>query len=341
MEDMENQVPSNNEPDARRAAIEAAFEQLEQTEAEDEVTPQVVEPVEAAEAEVAPEAEPVDTEAKAEVTNEPEEQLRDERTKEKEARAPQSWKPEAREKWASLPDEAKREIVRREREIATTLQQSADERKFAHDMHSLFQPYDADMRALGVTPKAVVQDLLNVSHVLRRGGASEKADMVARVIEQHGVDLVVLNDRLMKKQPEQTQDANPAISQRLAQLEAAEQARQREVLERTNSTINSEIDAFSGDPKNEFFHDVAPLMVAMLQNGQAETLADAYEKAVWAHPETRKVLTGRQAQTQNKLAAASSVKGSSPKATQHAKPQLTDRRAALEAAFDQLSGKRT
>lgn len=337
MEDLENQVPSNNEADSRRAALEAAFDQLEQKEAEEVATPQVEEPTE----EAPPEVEHVETEPKAEAVNEQGEPVHEERPKEKEARAPQSWKPEAREKWASLPDEAKREIVRREREIATTLQQSAEERKFAHDMHSLFQPYDADMRALGVTPKAVVQDLLNVSHVLRRGGASEKADMVARVIEQHGVDLVVLNDRLMKKQPDQTHDVNPAISQRLAQLEAAEQARQQEMQDRHHATINSEIDAFAADPKNEFFHDVAPLMVSMLQNDPAQSLADAYEKAVWAHPETRKVLTGRQVQTQNKLAAASSVKGSSPKATQHAKPQFKDRRAALEAAFDELSGKRT
>jgi len=333
MEDT-NQVPSDTQTDDRRAAIEAAFEQVETNEQPTEVV-EVDEPVEQIEQEAKPEPvseatneeqAPVETEHKEAPTED----------KVKTDRAPQSWKPDAREAWADLPEAAKRDIVRREREIATTLQQSAEERRFAQEINLSFKPYEAELRAAGVSPKAVVDDLLNTSYVLRRGQPAQRAEMVARIIEQHGVDLVALNDLLSK--PAEANRPDP-VAQRVAQLEQVEQQRQRQAQIAHETQLNKMINDFAADPKNEFFQHVMPLMVTFLESNQSATLAEAYEKAIWANPETRKVLTARQSQTQTKLNAASSIKGTGPKGASHAKqPVFDDRRAALEAAFDLQSG---
>lgn len=191
------------------------------------------------------------------------------------------------------------------------------------------------MRSAGLTPKAVVEDLLNTAQVLRRGAPEQRAHMVASIIREHGVDLVALNDLLSKPQAAPRHDP---VAQRVAHLEAAEQQRQAAAQRQHDAAIEKDIDAFAKNPKNEFFNDVAPMMVAFLESGQSKTLDEAYEKAVWANPDTRKVLTSRQNQTQTKLNAASSIKGTGPKgSTQGRQPSHADRRSAIEAAFDSLA----
>lgn len=216
-------VPSETQTDDRRAAIEAAFEHVEAQEPE-AIAEKVLEAVEPVEKEEAP-AEA--SEPKEEQAPEEQEEVKDEPAEKevKADRAPQSWKPEAREAWAELPDSAKREISRREREVATTLQQTAEERRFAQEIQTSFKPYEADLRSAGLTPKAVVEDLLNTAQVLRRGAPEQRAHMVASIIREHGVDLVALNDLLSKPQSAPRHDP---VAQRVAQLEAAEQQRQRQ-----------------------------------------------------------------------------------------------------------------
>lgn len=351
MEDT-NQVPSEVQTDDRRAVIEAAFEAAQaqevehvetETQVDDPVAEEVTEhePVEHVEAEEQPEAVEEIEEKPVEEEHEPTEKPLDIK------RAPQGWKPEARETWGELPESAKREIIKREREIATSLQKTAHERKFASEISEVFKPYEAELRSAGFSEKEVIKDFLNTSYVLRRGNAVDRATLVANIIGAHGVSVEALNDILlqrMKGQPAQA--AQDPTAQRLAQLEAAEQARQRQAQQAQEQSLNSQIDAFANDPKNEFFRDVAPMMVTFLQSGQAKDLKDAYDKAVWATPETRKVLESRRSKastTQNKLAAASSVKGSGPRgsaapvAKKPANAPVNDRRSTIAALFDEMA----
>jgi hypothetical protein len=47
-------------------------------------------------------------------------------------RAPQSWSPAAREEWTKTPPNVRAQITKREKEIATALQESAGDRRTAH-----------------------------------------------------------------------------------------------------------------------------------------------------------------------------------------------------------------
>jgi hypothetical protein len=86
-------------------------------------------------------------------------------------------------------------------------------------------------------------------------------------------------------------------------------------------------------------------MADLMEAGRAETLEDAYAAAVWAHPDTRKILLERQqlqraqAKGQRAMAArrASSAIHGSP-AAGFAGAQLNSGaslRETLEAAFDE------
>lgn len=257
-------------------------------------------------------------------------------------KAPQSWSPSVREKYESLPDEVKSEINRREVEINKRMQETSTDRKFATEMKSLFKPYELDIQAIGVSPQAVVADLLNVSNTLRRGDQNAKAKMITDIIKQHNVDLETL-DRMLAGAPQtQSTQVDSATNSRLAQLEQAEQNRAGQSKAQADAAAVSEINRFTQDPKNEFFNDVMPQMQHLLNSGQSETLKDAYDKAIWSNPETRKILLSRQGQTQQKLNAASSVKSTGPRGQSNvAAPKYKDRLSALEAAYDRAANTET
>lgn len=229
--------------------------------------------------------------------------------------------------------------MRRERQIDETLKSTANERKFAQEIQTVFQPYEAELRAAGVTTKETVRDLLNTAYVLRRGDQQSKARLVAQIIQAHGVDLNTLDALLAGTAPTQPDPT----AQRLAQLERAEQDRQRAAQQREMETSQRAVDEFASN--NEFFPDVAHLMQPMLERGIAPDLKSAYEMACRAHPEVSKVLSQRHsntASTATKLAASSSVKGNGPRNTAAPKGGPKDLRSLLEAQFDAVnqSGKR-
>jgi hypothetical protein len=103
--------------------------------------------------------------------------------------------------------------------------------------------------------------------------------------------------------------------------------------------------AFAGDPKHEFLDDVRGLMADLIEAGRANNLEDAYAAAVWAHPDTRKILlqreaAGRAALKQNRATlaqrASAAVHGA-PTATGAPINQNLSLRDTISAAVDELS----
>ena len=252
-------------------------------------------------------------------------------------KAPASWKPAAREKFDSLPDEVKQEVARREYETDATLAKTAAERKLAHEFMQVAQPFETDYRAMGINPLAAVQNFFQVDRALRVGTATQKAALVSDLIKQYGVDLVALDSHLAgMAPPEQAKPGyDPELQARLQRVEQFAMQQQQSVVQAQQTQLNTTIDQFANDPKNEFFNDVAPQMIGLLQSGAAADLKAAYEAACYANPQVRQVLTQRQQQDKARLAAASAslpVKGprNGPAPTQQ---KFSSTRAALEAAF--------
>lgn len=56
------------------------------------------------------------------------------------------------------------------------------------------------------------------------------------------------------------------------------------------SAAQAEVESFATDPKNRYFEDVRPLVAHLIDSGQADTLQDAYDKAIWMSPDIRPLL---------------------------------------------------
>ena len=115
-----------------------------------------------------------------------------------------------------------------------------------------------------------------------------------------------------------------------------------------NQQLLGEINQFS--LKAEHFEDARPTMIQLLQSGLAETLEEAYDKAIRLNPELfeqvskaqQAEIASKQAREANKVAkaaraAAVSVRSATPGV--NTAPKSGDRRAILEEQFADLESR--
>jgi hypothetical protein len=261
-------------------------------------------------------------------------------------KAPQSWKPLLREKFAALPPEVQQEVVRREREIATTMQESAQYRQEATRFRETMAPFEHMIRAEGADPYRTVGSLMQTAMALQSGAPGTKAGIVANLIKHYGVDINQLAS-VLEGQPVQQEQApyrDPRVDQLLAQVEQAKSQRQQAQAAEAQRLIGE----IQGE---EFFADVKDAMADILEiaakRGVAMTPKEAYNRAVWADPHVAEVLQQRQAAqragtpggaTQRAAAAAASIKAS-PAVAVNGATQPGNMRGDIEAALERLAGR--
>jgi len=272
-------------------------------------------------------------------------------------KAPVSWRPQVREAFGKLPPEVQEEVTRREQEINNGLREASEARRLHREFQETVTPYLAQIQAEGATPMQAFKSLLNTSHILRVGTPQQKALMAAQTITQFGIDINLLDQMLMQAVQGRAPQADPvynAVQQQLAPvMEFMQQMKgaTTQFQQHQESTLEQELTTFANDPKNEFYADVAGDIADILEMGAKAgrkiTLQQAYDKAIMLHPDISEVVSKRAlaAQAAQKSTAAKAARkagasvggGSLPQ--NEGKPAVKDnsRRAAIEAAIEQLS----
>lgn len=269
-------------------------------------------------------------------------------------KAPASWKPEIREKWATVSPEIQAEVTRREHEMQNVLQQAAGARQFLDAFERTVSPYQMFIAAENTTPLQAVQSLLQISALLRTGSPDQKVQVIGNAIRQWGIDLQMLDGYIASGyqqmgqpgQPQQQQFRDPRVDQMLA-----EQAQRQQWDQQAHQhSINTEVQGFASDPKHEFFNDLqrtmGDLMSMAARRGEVMTLEQAYERACKLDDGISKILASRSASqdtgamTQAALRAkraARSIKGESTPRDGATVPRDESVRGILEAAFEEQS----
>jgi hypothetical protein len=265
-------------------------------------------------------------------------------------KAPASWKPVAREKWAALPPEVQQETLRREHEMSRTLSETAEARKGYAAFQRVVQPFEAMIRTEGAQPLQAVESLLRESVIMRQGSPLQRAQIVAKTIRQWGVPVEAVAAALDGQPMPQGGGSQPvnveemvdrALKARVAQ---AEEYQNRKLIAKATSTI----DKFAAD--HEFFDDVSEDFQLVLEamgrrNPELEPDLEAvYARAVAMNPDIAQIVAQRQAAkaqatgstaTQRARVAASSVR-STPAGNAHGgEPKsIRDEVAALYAQHE-------
>lgn len=317
--------------------IQDALKELSEAPEEEKVEDEVEQPQEPEEAEEVEET----TEASDPPEEAPIEEVEPEEEPEEAVEYPNSWSALQRENWSKIPKGAQDYIRQREEDFHKQLTKHDEERNFGRSVQEIASPYVPIIQAEGGTVEGAFKDLLNTAYVLRQGNAHQKAALVRDAIQQYNIDPRLVFGQQQNISPH---DVQQMVEQGINQFK---QTYQQESTKAEQDRINQEVEAFAKDPKHEFFNDVWEYMVPLLESGRAKDLAEAYEQAIWTHPQVRPVLIQRQNEAEKekrkekvevKKKAASSLNGSPDAKASNSKksdPKATvedDVRAALQEA---------
>lgn len=200
------------------------------------------------------------------------------------AEPPKSWKKEAQAEWQKLPESLRAEVFRREEDFHKGIAHYKQFSDIGTTLHKVIEPYSQMIIQAGHNAPALIGDLLSMQKVMTTGSKQERAAMAMQILQNTGVSLEELQQ--VPQQP--AVDPNiAALIQKVQSLEGqlTSQSQQREQAELQD--VNAEVEKFRTDGKHEHFSAVALDMSALLAQGRASDLQDAYDKAVWANPETR------------------------------------------------------
>jgi hypothetical protein len=228
-------------------------------------------------------------------------------TKPDEDAFPASWKKDVAKHWEKVPKEVRQYIRQHEEQTRIAMTKQDEDRLTGKSVREVVTPYMAMIQAEGGTIQTAMQNLLNQAYILRRGTPEQKRALVMGAIKTYGIDV---------SEPASTQQGwvDPQVSalqQKLAELEGWKQQQTQQAQYQETASINGQIQQFGSDPKHEHFKNskVQSMMGALLMNGQAQSMEDAYEQSIWAIPELRSTLiTSQQSADQAKRAAEARAK---------------------------------
>lgn len=216
-------------------------------------------------------------------------------------RAPGTWRPALREKFAKLDPDVQQEILKREREIHQGFNEVGEVKKFRDHFLGTVNQYSNVINAEGGRPLETIHNLLKTANVLYAGTPIQKAQTVAAIIKNFGIDITTLDEELsgMAQGQPRPQTAQPDIAtlvQQQIQAALAPMVQQRD--QQVTQSAQEELDEFASNPENEFFEDVKETMADILEaataRGTKMDLQTAYRRAILAHNDIADVVARRQ-----------------------------------------------
>ena len=257
-------------------------------------------------------------------------------------RPPASWKKDYHEVWTTADPKLKEYAWQREEEMKKGVEPLLSKAQFADQIQQAIEPYQNNLRTLGIAPPQAIKALMDADNVLRHGTPQQKAQMFSTLSQQYGVNLGEISN--LQQQP-----VDPTVSMLQNELysvrnEVMTWKQQQEAAQ--NQALLGEINTFA--EKAEFFEDARPTMIQLLNSGMAQNLDDAYNKALRLDEAlSGKLQQSLQAKAEaakresaNKAAkaaraAAVSVRSSTPGVNTATKAQ--DRRSLLAEQIDSLN----
>lgn len=277
-------------------------------------------------------------------------------------KVPNSWPVHLRGDFAKLDPKTQKWIAEREKNFALTVAKQDEDRNLGKTMKEIAAPYEQIFRAENTTPDAAFKTLLNMAYICRRGTPQQKTALILQTAKDFNISIPGYNapggNGQQGGQPQnqfvaQLQNTIQGLQNTVSQLTTRLNDRETTERNHADAALSSTIQAFASDPKHQHFETVMPQMTALLNAGAAKDLDDAYNQAIWAHPELRETLLPEQvnalaakqkqanaAKVQNAKKAGSSIAGS-PGRNAPAAPKIdknASTRDIIKASIDEVRG---
>jgi hypothetical protein len=198
--------------------------------------------------------------------------------------APVSWSAENKAKWATLPPDVQAYIAQRDKESHDAISRAGQEIKTYEPFKHVVEQFRDTFQRTGLAPHDAFQRMMNVEAMLEQNPRYA----IEQIARAYGVDLRGSEDP----------DANPGdprvadLEARLAKTESYLTAQQRQQRDAEQSALAREIADFAKDKPH--FESVRGIMAGLMQVGAAESMQDAYEKAIYADPTIRQAVLAKE-----------------------------------------------
>jgi len=251
--------------------------------------------------------------------------------------APETWARDAAADWDKLTPRAKEEILRREDNMKQYYAQNNQRIQFAASMEKLAGPYMPAMHAAGITLVDNIANLLNTQYRIQNGTPADIAQIALEIVQQNGNDTETLRQLIgggtqvqagdgQGGQPGNIDIANHPLfknlQEKLNRFEQAQVQQTNEQQQQQRQEVQLAVRSFrnelgdDGKPLRPYFDTVYSDMVADIPFikrqhpgiSYKDLLAKAYERAIWANPETRKALQTKSLGSQKRKVSSEAKK---------------------------------
>jgi hypothetical protein len=197
-----------------------------------------------------------------------------------------------KEKWASIPEDVRGEITRREQDMAAGVQRLNQQYEPLRQIGGALQTYEPYFQHIQKPPQQYLNELIPIEQTLALGNPAQKLDMLLNVADKYGVPIRNVLNQAMGGTLKQTIDEShqkfgspapipPQVQQELMTLRS-----QMDNIQ--NYAAKSELDTFVADTVNHpFFDNVREDMTKLLEAGACTTYQEAYDISVWRNPDLR------------------------------------------------------
>jgi hypothetical protein len=215
--------------------------------------------------------------------------------------APRLWSQQAKAEWSKLPETVRKEIAHREQAMHRQLTAQDQERELARSFKGTVGNFQDVIQREGVHPVKFMENALSTIRALQSGTPVQKATILGHLARQYGIDPRMFAGVAPGGQPPapgapaagapaQSFQLPPALAQMATewdQFKAQQQRDQQAAQEQMASSVMTEIETFQANPANRYFSEVKDHMRVLLAGGAAQTLAEAYDQAIYARPDIR------------------------------------------------------
>lgn len=203
---------------------------------------------------------------------------------------PPGWSVASKAAWNELPEAVKADIAKREQEVSNGFKQ--------YQGLGELKPYAEAYQRNGQTIKQAFDGYINIEKALQTNFVGG----VAQICQGFNVNPVALAQEILRQAgqggqeqtPDPIRDALSPLQREIEALKAERDNERRAAQQREQQEGLSQITAFASDPKHTYFENVKQTMGHLIATGQAGSMEDAYEKAIWMHPEIRPLLLKQQ-----------------------------------------------
>jgi hypothetical protein len=209
---------------------------------------------------------------------------------------PNSWSEEEKETFLKLPRELQDAVGRREseRESAFTekFQDASSAQSKLDALEQIIAPRRQQWAANGLTEHAAINQLLALSDM----ASSQPEEFIKMLAQNTNTDLANIVNEDSEYYGEEESVSDPALSERIGNIEKLllqnQQAQQAQIQSQAGEHLDSFVNQKNetGGLKNPHYNKVEGIMVNLMQTGQANSLDEAYNQAIWIDPEVRDTL---------------------------------------------------